>query len=143
MSIFRIRLLSVLAGALGLLGAAALVVPAQAAPLRAVPERKIAEGKITEAPGYRVELHRTGGFMGVDDYFVVYRQEPGNEELFAIVDGVEFQSLNSSYLPQNRCCDMFFYEVTARYADGTVKTIETMDSGHAPELLWRVIRLMM
>lgn len=132
MTMSRFRLLLLLAGALGLLGASALVVPAYAA----------ADRNLTEAPAYRVELHRTGGFIGVDDYFVAYRGEPGSEELFEIVDGPEFQSLGGSYLPKSRCCDRFMYQLKVWYADREVKAIATMDGGDAPDVLWKVIRLL-
>lgn len=128
----RIRLLVLIAGALGLLGASALVVPARAA----------AERNLTEALAYRVELHRTGGYLGVDDYFVAYRGEPGSETLFEIVDGAEFQSLNGSYLPKYRCCDRFMYQLKVWYADREVKAITTMDGGDAPDVLWKVIHLL-
>lgn len=101
-----------------------------------------AGGGVTGAPAYAVELDRTGGFAGVHDHYLAVPRQPDTTEIFEIVNSAEFKALKKEYLPEIRCCDFFHYLVTVRYADRTVKTVATMDSGDAPEPLWKLIRLL-
>ncbi|WP_018349396.1 hypothetical protein [Longispora albida] len=119
----------VAAALLGLTGTAAAS-PAPAAP---------------PAPASQATLHQTGGFAGVDRTIVVlpwiHPEAPGVLNRAA---SPGFRALAPAYQPLNPCCDLFTYEVTVTYADGTAKTVTVTDGAQdVPPLLTDVIESML
>ena len=109
----------------------------------AVPASAAGSDKITDSRSWRVELLRTGGFAGVHELYTAYRYDPRqNEDVFTLADSAEFKSLRGEYPPKSWCCDFFEYDLTVWYEDGTIKDIVTQDTAVAPDVLWKVIRLM-
>jgi hypothetical protein len=78
--------------------------------------------------GAALSFHRSGGFAGVDETWLVYtdgrvvspdgserRVEAGQVSgLLADLTAAGFFKLDPAYKPQNLCCDRFTYELIAR-----------------------------
>ncbi|MCP4424821.1 MAG: hypothetical protein GY803_10040 [Chloroflexi bacterium] len=99
-------------------------------------------GKTDVVPaGAVLVFHRTGGFAGVDQRWVVYAdgriENPDGVQIQADASQVQavletaenanFVSLNESYIPLGACCDHFSYSVTIQI-DGETKTVSTIDN---------------
>ncbi|GID93872.1 hypothetical protein ACFQFC_07525 [Amorphoplanes digitatis] len=91
-----------------------------------------------------VTVTRSGGFAGHTEWYAVDstdRDERAQEAL-SVTAELRFRVLRPAYLPANPCCDRYRYEVVARYSDGTVKTVVTMDAvPGTPDVLTEVIDL--
>ncbi|MEU7907558.1 hypothetical protein [Actinoplanes sp. NPDC049118] len=91
-----------------------------------------------------VSVTRSGGFAGRTDSFAVdsTTRDDRAEEALGVAAELRFRMLRPTYLPANPCCDRYRYEVVARYSDGTVKTVVTMDAvPGTPDVLTEVIDL--
>jgi hypothetical protein len=113
--------------------AALLVMPSavQAAPAPAAP---IAQ---------RIDLVRSGGFIGATTGFVIDATNTNRGALQAlkIASDAEYRALGPIYKPASVCCDLFKYNVTVAYSDGSVKTVLTWDGAKRPQALSDVIAL--
>ncbi|AHH97999.1 hypothetical protein GCM10010174_05900 [Kutzneria viridogrisea] len=89
----------------------------------------------------KVSVHTTGGFAGIDERRTATAATPGHRELFDLVQRADFEGLADSYVPKDQCCDHFRHTVDVVYTDGTHKTVETLDSSAAPQVLFQVIEL--
>ncbi|MEJ2747869.1 MAG: hypothetical protein P8183_08160, partial [Anaerolineae bacterium] len=117
--------------------------PAETAPVDSAESSK--PDKMEAVPaGAVLVFHRTGGFAGVDQRWVVYadgridmpdgtQKQVDASQVQALLDTVQtanFFDLNDSYVPLDNCCDRFTYSITVQL-DGQVKTVNTIDD--APE----------
>ena len=93
------------------------------------------------AGAYQVTVTRTGGFIGVNEAYMVFHDTAhvSTPALMTAVEGREFRHLCASYPPAGNGADRFVYTVSVTYRNGVTKTIVTEDGADAPELLWRVI----
>lgn len=103
------------------------------------PEVEMPEGAV-------VIFRRSGGFAGVNEEWVIYadgrvKSSQGEEwqadpaavgDLLAQIDGYDFFSLRSQYIPANPCCDLFSYELIVNDR-GRVHLVATVDGADAPE----------
>lgn len=98
-------------------------------------------------------FHRSGGFAGVDQQWMIYIdgriEQPGGQQvqadeqqvktLLEAIDAAGFFELKNSYIPLNSCCDRFTYAITVQQ-DDKVKTVTTIDaSPDAPQELQQII----
>jgi hypothetical protein len=93
-----------------------------------------------------VSVTRSGGFAGHTDRFAVDSSDRDvhAREALSVAAEHRFRALRPEYLPANPCCDRFRYEVVARYRDGRVKTVVTMDGvPGTPDVLLEVIDLVL
>ncbi|MET8154069.1 hypothetical protein ACIBSW_38685 [Actinoplanes sp. NPDC049668] len=91
-----------------------------------------------------ITVTRSGGFAGHTDWYGVDQTDRGEraQEALSVTAERRFRALRPAYLPANPCCDRYRYEVVARYSDGTVKTVVTMDGvPGTPDVLIEVIDL--
>lgn len=126
----------------GVLIAGVLGLPPGAGPLAA--DAAAAAPTHRPAKTTSVELERSGGFLGVTEIFTVTptSADPRTARLMALTSGHRFRSLNAEYLPEATCCDRYRYRIVVRYADGTGKTVTTVDDTlSAPWVLREVISL--
>ena len=109
----------------------------------------------TFAPDTAVIFKRTGGVAGLDETWTIFtdgRIETNSttqpqltaDEVSQLLNSLEslgFFELNSSYLPEDTCCDRFFYEITA-VQDSKFHTVTTLqDTPDMPESLQQSLRL--
>jgi hypothetical protein len=103
-----------------------------------------------------VVYHRSGGLMGAIDTWTIAadgtlskqgqatgaaRQLSATQmtELTAAIRAANFMSLESSYVPQDTCCDRYLYEITVTLGEQS-KTVRTIDaSPTAPAELGQLI----
>jgi len=93
-----------------------------------------------------VSITRSGGFAGRTEWYAVDSTDRDDQaaEALSVTAEPRFRALRPAYLPANPCCDRYRYEVVARYRDGTVKTVVTMDGvPGTPDVLVEVIDLVM
>ncbi|WP_135236400.1 protealysin inhibitor emfourin [Nocardia sp. CS682] len=90
-----------------------------------------------------VEVNQTGGFAGVNEFYTVDDkvESPRRSELFDMVAGLPFRSLQEAYIGPNGCRDAFSYTVTVTYRDGTSKRVDAEECGEPPRELTDVIAL--
>lgn len=100
-----------------------------------------------------IVLEQSGGIAGIHEIWRFYgdgrvvwedrqkgtRQQmelPADEVNNAVRQIVEggFMDLAEKYMPANRCCDRFTYQLTVVY-EGAVKTVATMDGAEQPPAL--------
>jgi hypothetical protein len=109
----------------------------------------------TYASNTAVIFKRSGGFAGLNEEWIIFvdgRIQASNgdtsqispETVSQLLNSLEtagFFNLNDSYLPEDSCCDRFFYEITAvnNTTFHTVITIE--DTPDMPEALQQSLRL--
>ena len=91
---------------------------------------------------------REGGFAGTSQEWVIHPdgsiEAPGERELAADPDDTsallalttddEISDLGDSYVPQDDCCDKYFYTITIKVGDQE-KTIRSSDGADQPEEL--------
>lgn len=102
-----------------------------------------------------VIFKRTGGIAGLDETWTIFTdgrietnsptqsQLTANEvsQLLNSLESLGFFALNSSYLPEDTCCDRFFYEITA-VQNSKFHTVTTLqDTPDMPEALQQSLRL--
>ncbi|MCB9420937.1 MAG: hypothetical protein H6667_14130 [Ardenticatenaceae bacterium] len=87
----------------------------------------------------------SGGFAGLQQEWTIHtngqidfpdgsQKQADSEQVLTVFDAVQaanFQSLNTSYLPEDTCCDLFTYTVTVQ-TGSEAHTITTMDN--APDV---------
>lgn len=103
-----------------------------------------------------VIFKRSGGFAGLNEQWTIFtdgRIETNStiqpqltaeavEQLLNSLESIGFFELEGSYLPNDTCCDRFFYEVTA-VKNSTFHTVITLDATpDMPEALQQALRLM-
>lgn len=91
------------------------------------------------SPATTIVLERTGGFAGTRASFVVDRSTVGGRRPLLLAGSTAFRRLNSTYLPENPCCDRYSYRITVTYRVGHRKRISTVQGATAPRILWDVI----
>jgi hypothetical protein len=99
----------------------------------------------TPTAGLFIRFHRSGGFAGTDDTWLIY--EDGHVEhegqdgsaadkvitanqlaaLRSAIQTADYMALHESYVPEDTCCDRFLYEITVMLNDQT-KTVRTLDA---------------
>ena len=109
----------------------------------------------TYEPNTAVIFKRSGGLAGVDEQWVLFvdgRIETNTptqpqlstqhvSQLLTNLETIGFFELNSSYLPEDTCCDRLFYEITALQAS-TFHTVTTLENTpDMPEPLQQSLRL--
>jgi hypothetical protein len=109
----------------------------------------------TVAPNVAVIFKRSGGFAGVNEGWTIFtdgRIETNSsnqpqlsaeevEQLLNSLESAGFFELEGSYLPEDTCCDRFFYEVTAVH-NSTYHTVRTLEATpDMPEALQQALRL--
>ncbi len=100
-----------------------------------------------------IALHRSGGFAGVDEQWLIYadgriegpegvQQQVEPEQVQALLETIttnEFFALDDSYVPLDSCCDRFSYELTVRL-DNNQKTVRTVDDApDQPQQLTQIL----
>lgn len=100
---------------------------------------------ILPTPAMSVAVEDTGGFIGIDDKYLVTRPtvtlDSRTIELFRLVGSPQYRALARAYLPSSRCCDLIQTTVTVKYLDGSTKVVTTMTGGNPPAILTRVATL--
>jgi hypothetical protein len=144
MIIHTVRPLRRLVLALGLLLGLAVVgltAPAAAAAWTSADVDAVPPGKTPVAT--RVVLERTGGINGQPLTIVVDAggAHPDVPRLLRMASSPEFLALKPSYLPEDTCCDFFFYKVTVTYINDAKKSVLTMEGVAVPTVLSDVIGL--
>jgi hypothetical protein len=98
----------------------------------------------TTSPDVFVIYHRSGGFAGTDDTWVISADgtvsqqgttaeaptqltEAQMAELTSALRAANFMSLEESYVSENTCCDRYLYEITVTMG-GQSKTVRTIDA---------------
>ncbi|MCA9919109.1 MAG: hypothetical protein KC445_14205 [Anaerolineales bacterium] len=109
----------------------------------------------TFAPNTAVIFKRSGGVLGLEESWVIFADGPVESNttiepslsaedvnyLLDNLDSVGFFDLGGSYLPEDTCCDRFFYEITA-VQDTTFHTVTTLEATpDMPEALQQAIKL--
>ena len=125
------------------------------APVEGIEETPTTVVTATFAPNTAVIFKRSGGLAGLDEEWVIFtdgRIETNSatqpelsaaevEQLLTSLASSGFFALEGSYLPDDTCCDRFFYEVTA-VQNGTFHTITTLETTpDMPEALQQALRL--
>ncbi len=110
----------------------------------------------TFSPNTAVIFKRTGGLAGLNEGWTIYtdgRIETNSsiqpelsaeevEQLLSSLEATGFFELEGSYLPDDTCCDRFFYEITA-FQDGRFHIITTLEATpDMPEALQQTLRLL-
>jgi hypothetical protein len=85
-----------------------------------------------------VAVTRSGGFAGDHQTWQVGASDPGHRAVFdaADVDALEGAEGSPGKPP---CCDLFQYNVTVRYSDGTVESFRVHDGAPADPALTHLI----
>ncbi len=98
---------------------------------------------------------RSGGFAGLDEQFTIYRDgrissNDGRERrvdaqevalLLQEIEQLGFLQMEANYMPEDSCCDRFFYELTVYSGDQAI-TVSTIDGApSAPDELWQALEL--
>ncbi|RMH01239.1 MAG: hypothetical protein D6706_02185 [Chloroflexi bacterium] len=94
----------------------------------------------THPPNTTIVFHRTGGFAGLDETWRIFadgristpagqEKEVSPEQVAQLVTHLEqagFFELAPAYLPDDPCCDRFFYEITLITPEQqhTVRTVD-------------------
>lgn len=109
----------------------------------------------TFAPNTAVIFKRSGGIAGLNEAWTIYtdgRIETNStiqpelsaktvEQLLSSLDSIGFFDLEDSYLPDDTCCDRYFYQITA-VQSSTFHTVNTLESTpDMPEALQQSLRL--
>lgn len=109
----------------------------------------------TYAPNTAVIFKRSGGIGGVDESWVIFmdgRVETNTtvepqltaeevSQLLGSLDSAGFFGLSGSYLPEDTCCDRFFYEITA-VQETTFHTVTTLEATpDMPESLQQALQI--
>lgn len=99
---------------------------------------------------------RVGGFAGLTQTWDVYADgrvvlddgesrktvgiDPAQvDELLRTVETLGFFELQDDFMPENTCCDRFFYTLTVQ-TGGMSNTIETVDDAPGvPEAVWEIL----
>ena len=104
-------------------------------------------------PDAVIFYQRSGGFAGVMEAWTIFSdgrvtsndgkewQVPREqiERLLTTIDELGFFHLESSYLPKNVCCDLFFYELTVSYNQRLYR-VDTVDgAAGTPDELWQIL----
>ena len=100
-----------------------------------------------------IVLHRSGGFAGVDEQWLMYadgqiegpegeQQQVEPEQVQAVLEIIttnNFFALDDSYVPLDSCCDRFSYALTVQLHNNqkTVRTID--DAPEQPQQLTQVL----
>lgn len=108
------------------------------------------------APNTAVIFHQAGGIAGIEQEWIIYTdgriQGPNNserevapEQVEQLLDSIEatgFFELNGTYLPEDTCCDRFFYTITV--VNGSqVHTVKTLDgTPDMPEALQQTLNIL-
>jgi hypothetical protein len=102
-----------------------------------------------------VIFKRSGGFAGLNEQWTIFtdgRIETNSptqpqlsaeavEQLLNSLESSGFFELDNTYLPDDTCCDRFFYEITA-VQNSTFHTVTTLDATpDMPEALQQALRL--
>ncbi|GJM40739.1 MAG: hypothetical protein DHS20C20_10210 [Ardenticatenaceae bacterium] len=125
------------------------------APVVEMIETPTAVSTPTYAPNTAVIFKRSGGIAGIDEAWIIFvdgrietntSQSPQLTEekvsqLLSSLETAGFFDLDNTYLPDDTCCDRFFYEITAiqNNAFHTVSTLEATPD--MPESLQQSLNL--
>jgi hypothetical protein len=97
---------------------------------------------IAAPDGALIRLHRTGGFAGVDETWLIYgdgrigysgrgsgraKQLTPDEMSSLLVAAQKVMQMGQPYMAQDLCCDRFIYDITIAL-DGQMKTVRTVDA---------------
>ena len=125
------------------------------APEEAVEETVLPPPTTTFAPNTAVIFKRTGGIGGLNEEWIIFTDgriqttsttipELSAERVSQLLNSLEtagFFELDDTYLPEDTCCDRFFYEITA-VNNSTFHTVTTLeDTPDMPEALQQTLRL--
>jgi hypothetical protein len=85
-----------------------------------------------------VTVTRSGGIAGVHQTWQVGPSDPGHRAVF---DAAEPQALEGAEGSAGKppCCDLFQYDVTVRYSDGTVEFFRVHDGASADPALTHLV----
>lgn len=126
------------------------------APEDGITETPLPAPTATFAPNTAVIFKRSGGIAGLNEEWIIFtdgRVETDSatqpelsaeevEQLLNSLAGAGFFELADSYLPDDTCCDRFFYEVTA-VQDSNFHTVTTLEATpDMPEALQQTLRLL-
>ncbi len=105
-----------------------------------------------------VTYHKSGGFVGIDETLIVHHggllelntrqgqskslqvNEPVIQPLRRLLEQKDFGELAERYPAPG--ADLFVYSITARTANGDLKTVTTMDGAKQPEYLGILIGML-
>jgi hypothetical protein len=125
------------------------------APENEIIETPTAVPTATREPNTAVIFKRTGGIAGVDETWTIFtdgRIETNSNiqpqlsaeavsQLLNSLESTGFFNLTGSYLPEDTCCDRFFYEITAVQGT-TFHTVTTLEATpDMPESLQQSLQL--
>lgn len=107
------------------------------------------------APNTAVVFQQAGGIAGIEQEWTIHTggriQGPNNserevapeevEQLLERIEATGFFELNDAYLPEDTCCDRFFYTITV--VNGSqVHTVKTLDgTPDMPEALQQTLSI--
>lgn len=109
----------------------------------------------TNAPDTAVIFKRSGGLAGANEQWTIFTDgrvttnttiEPQLSaedvtQLLSSLDSTGFFDLNSTYLPEDTCCDRYLYEITA-VQNTTFHSVTTLENTpDMPESLQQSLRL--
>ncbi len=109
----------------------------------------------TNAPNTAVVFKRSGGLAGLNEQWTVFTNgrietnttiEPqlSDEQVSQLLSSLEsagFFELDTTYLPEDTCCDRYLYEITA-VQDTTFHSVTTLENTpDMPEALQQSLRL--
>jgi hypothetical protein len=125
------------------------------APVEGVAETPTTAPTATFAPNTAVLFKRSGGITGLNEQWTIFtdgtvetnstiRPELSVERAEQLLNSLEssgFFELEESYLPEDTCCDRYFYEITA-VQNSTYHTVRTLEAtADMPEALQQSLRL--
>lgn len=125
------------------------------APVENIEETPTTAATATFASNTAVIFKRSGGLAGLNEAWTIYtdgRIETNSpiqpelsaeavEQLLNSLEGSGFFELEDSYLPDDTCCDRFFYQITA-VQGSTFHTVNTLEATpDMPEALQQALRI--
>ncbi|MAT96155.1 MAG: hypothetical protein CL608_03345 [Anaerolineaceae bacterium] len=125
------------------------------APVENIEETATAAPTATVATDTAVIFKRSGGIAALNEAWTIFtdgRVETNSntqpelsatevEQLLSSLESSGFFELEESYLPEDTCCDRYFYEITA-VQNSTYHTVRTLEATpDMPEALQQSLRL--
>ena len=126
------------------------------APVEGIAETPTTAPTATFAPNTAVIFKRSGGIAGINEAWTIFtdgtvvtnsatQPELSAEEVEQLLGSLEssgFFELENSYLPDDTCCERFFYEITA-VQNTSFHTVHTLEATpDMPEALQQALRLL-
>ncbi len=126
------------------------------APVEGIEETPTTAPTATFVPNTAIIFKRSGGIAGLNEAWTIFtdgtvetnsaaQSQLSTEEVEQLLSSLEssgFFELENSYLPDDTCCDRFFYEITA-VQNTTFHTVRTLEATpDMPEALQQALRLL-